>query len=110
MSKAKYIEKEDEELKKYVKELGEIIETKDVDRFLEFVKEHQDLYEPGVYRKYIFARKLYGDDFVTLTLFKMAMMRTDISEETKRWYKDWYFSWRNGTIAQEGVGKTPNAA
>ena len=83
-----------ERIKKYCKARDEAIESKDVNKFMEFLKEHKDQLRDGIYETFCERRETLGDDFIMLTMAKMAEDITSLSKETKTFYACWLIKWR----------------
>ena len=82
-------EKEMSEIKRYIKERDEALESKDPNAFLAFVKKYVPLFGEKAYNELVEAREYYGDEALLLTMANMTANIEGISEETKKWYEDW---------------------
>ena len=71
---------------KYNAERDRVLESRDPDMFLEFIRKNKKSYGRGVYDDYMTKVIKWGKGFVLLTMAKMAA-QSDISKEAKAYYK-----------------------
>lgn len=65
------------EMSEYVKELGEVLKTFDVEKMREFINEHGEIYH------HINYNLIFNDKWVKGCMAKMIIARTDMTEELK---------------------------
>lgn len=82
-------------LANYVRELGNVLETLDVEKYKQFIIDHMDVFEKEIQEgwKIMFER---NSPVVEISMYKCAANRTDLSKKTiakaRKWLKEHNYS------------------